>query len=167
MINISDKKFLIEIVADSVAQVHLTSKNKNLRNRWIKAIAKAASVILEGETTFLHWEPQTETLYFWSNESNEIYQTTDLCQCPAFLQPKSLPCYHRAMRQIIKNYFDFLGRPGEILQIDFADGVFFDPDLSIKDKICLLNLSIIEGRTELIPRVEALEIFLPVGSLNK
>lgn len=73
MINISDKNFLIEIVADLVAQIHLTFKNKNLLDRWIKAIAKPVSVILEGETIFLHREPQTKTLYFWSSESNEIY----------------------------------------------------------------------------------------------
>lgn len=159
MIDLSDKKLLLEIVADSVAQTHLTFKKRSLRDRWIKAIAKAASVIMEGETTFLHWDPFTGTLHFWSSESNEIYQTTDSCQCPAFLQPKPLPCYHRAMRQIIRNYFAFLGRPGEIRQIDFADDVFFAPDLSIRDKIRLLNLSIIEGRIELIPRVKALRKF--------
>lgn len=157
MLNLSDQKFLIEIIADAVAQTHLSYNNKETRNRWIKAIAKAASVILEGETTFLHWEPQTQTLFFWSADSNEIYQTGDGCQCPASSLKKPVPCYHRAMRLIIKNYFDFLGRPGEIMQIDFADAVFFDPALPVKDKIRLLNLSILDGRTELRPRVEVLQ----------
>lgn len=167
MLNLSDQKFLIEVVADAVAQTHLSYKNKETRNRWIKAIAKAASVILEGDTSFLHWEPQTQTLFFWSADSDEIYQTGDTCQCPASRLKKPQPCYHRAMRLIIKNYFDFLGKPGEIMQIDFADAVFFDPGLAIRQKIDLLNLSILDGRTELLPRVEALKRHLSNTSLSR
>lgn len=160
MLNIFDKKFFCEIVADSVAQAHLTfRRKKNLRNRWIKAIAKAAAVILEGDTTFLHWDPYSSSLYYWSPESNEIYQSTgETCQCPAFLlRPLPQPCYHRAMSRLIKSYFEFQQRCGECVRIDFADAVFFDPELSARQKVELLNLSIIEGRTEPVPRVEALE----------
>lgn len=64
MLNIYDKKFFCEIVADSVAQAHLTfRRKKNLQNRWIKAIAKAAAVILEGGTAFLHWDSHSSVLY--------------------------------------------------------------------------------------------------------
>lgn len=168
MLNISDKKFFCEIVADSVAQAHLTFRSKkNLRNRWIKAIAKATAVILEGDTSFLHWDFFSNTLYFWSPESNEIYQSTgETCQCPAFLQcPLPQPCYHRAMSRLIKNYFEFQQKPNEIALIDFADAVFFNPELSAGQKAELLNLSVIEGRTELIPRVEALLKTLLADSL--
>lgn len=157
MLNITDKKFLIEIAADAVAQAHFTfRRKKTLRNRWIKAIAKACAIILEGDTAFLHWDPLANTLYYWSPESNEIYQSSgEKCQCPAFLQYN--PCYHRAMSRLVKNYFEFQQKPDEIPRIDFADAVFFDSELSARQKADLLNSAILEGRTELLPRVEALQ----------
>lgn len=160
MLKITDKKFFLEIVADAVAQAHLTRKSNGARNRWIKAIAKAAVRILEGDSDFLHWDIEKEILYFWSPDSNEIYETGEKCQCPAFLQTVPLPCYHRAMRNLVKNYFEFLQKPGEITKIDFADAVFFDPELSAREKVELLNLSISEGRTELEPKVRALQPFI-------
>jgi len=160
MLNITDKKFFCEVIADAVIQIHLTYSDLKLRDRWINAVAKAAVIILEGDTTFLHWNPQQTMLYFWSSDSNEIYQTAEECQCPAFLQQNPQPCYHRAMRQLIKYYFDYLQKPDEISQIEFADDVFFDSDLSINEKVKLLNMSIIEGRTELKPRLEVLQKIL-------
>lgn len=159
MLEITNQKFLCEIIADAIVQTHLTFSNTDLRDRWITAIAKAASVILEGDATFLHWNPSEDILYFWSCDSNEIYQTAVACQCPAYLQKNPQPCYHRAMWRLIKNYFDFLQKPNEISQIDFADAVFFDLTLPVKDKIRLLNMSILDGRIELKPRVEVLQKF--------
>jgi hypothetical protein len=161
MLKIPDQRFFLEIVADAVAQVHLNCHVKRVRNRWINAIAKAAAVILEENGEFLHWEPEQEILHFWSPDSNEIYQVTDECQCPAYLQSIPQPCYHRAMRRLIKNYFEYLKKPGAPLpQIDYADAVFFDPQLSVRDKVELLNISILEGRIELEPRVNALQKFI-------
>lgn len=157
MLEITDKKFFCEIIADSIAQTHLNFSDPDLRNRWIKSIAKAASVILEGDLTFLHWNPFEEILYFWSADSNEIYQTAAACQCPAFSQKNPQPCYHRAMWQLIKNYFEYLKKPHQISQIDFADEVFFDLTLPVKEKIRLLNMSILDGRTELRPRLQVLQ----------
>jgi len=155
MLKINDKKFFLELVAERIAQNHLTSRNKRLRNRWIKAIAKGAAVILEGDLRFLHWDAQKQILYFWSADSNEIYETGEtFCACPAFLQ--SLPCYHRAMSRLVKNYFEFQEKPGELSKIDFADAVFFDSELSVREKVNLLNASILEGRIELKTRVTAL-----------
>ena len=157
MLKISDQKFFGEIIADAIVRVHLSCSDLELRNRRINSIAKAASVILEGDTTFLHWNPREKILYIRSSDSNEIYQITTACQCPAFLQKNPQPCYHRAMRQLIRNHFDLLQKPNEISQIDFADAVFFDFHLSVKEKIKLLNMSILDGRIELKPRVEALQ----------
>lgn len=157
MLNITDKNFFLRIVADSVAQVHLTSPTKNLRNRWINAIAKASRKILEEDTTFLHWDFDKNSLLFWSPDSNEIYDTGKQCQCTAFDRDIPLPCYHRAMSRLIKNYFEFQQKPGEISQIDFADAVFFDSELSAFEKVKLLNQCILEGRIELKPQVEALQ----------
>lgn len=163
MIIISDKRFFGEVIADAVSQAHLTCRNKKIRDRWIKAIAKASTIILQDDTTFLHWEPNKQKLYFWSAESNEIYEIDETCDCPAFLKSKRKPCYHRAMRQLLKNYFELSKKPGQIFQIDFADAVFFDPKLSLLKKVNLLNLSIGEGRIELITQATALKKLLPIN----
>ena len=162
MLKISDKNLFLKIVADAVSQAHQTHPRIKTRNRWIKAIAKAARS-LEGDTNFLHWDAGREILYFWSADSNEIYETGETCACPAFRRKKPQPCYHRAMRLLVKNYFKFLQTAGEIPKIDFADAVFFDTELSVREKIDLLNLSIGEGRVELAPRVAALERFIPLN----
>ena len=128
MLTTTDKKFFCEIIANAVAQAHLTHSDEKLRNRWINAIAKAAAIILEGDTTFLHFNPQAEILYYWSPESNEIYQTSETCECTAYNQPIPQPCYHRAMSCLIKNYYEFQQRPGELAQIDFADALYQPPD---------------------------------------
>lgn len=160
MLNIQDKNFFLNIVADFVAEVHQTSRTVNLRNRWINAIAKATKTILESDTTFLHWDFEKNSLLFWSAESNEIYDIGKNCQCPAFKRDIPLPCYHRAMYRLIKNYFEFQQIPGEIAQIDFADAVFFDSELSATEKVKLLNQSILEGRIELKPQVKALRKYI-------
>ena len=96
-------------------------------------------------------------MLFWSADSNKIYDAGKECGCPAFQRVVLLPCYHRAMSRLVKNYFEFQRRPGNISKVDFADAVFFDPELSARQKVELLNSSILEGRTELGPRVEALQ----------
>ncbi len=156
MLKISDKKFFLEVVADDVIQAHQTCRSKKTRNRWINAVAKAA-VILEGDCDFLYWDCEKNSLLFWSADSNEIYDAGEECGCPAFQRAVPLPCYHRAMSRLVKNYFEFQRRPGEIEQVDFADAVFFDPELSVQEKVNLLNLSILEGRIELKGRVAALQ----------
>jgi hypothetical protein len=166
MLKITDTKFLFEIVADAIVQVHLNCPDKRRRNRWINAIAKAAAT-LEGDTTFLHWEPDQEILFYWSPESGEIYQTGDACGCPAYLQPIPLPCYHRAMRRLVKNYFEFQQTPGVPAPVDFADAVFFDTKLSARQKVELLNSCITEGRIELKPRLTVLKRHISSKPLEK
>lgn len=157
MLKIFDKTFFARIVADAVIQVHQTCRSKKTLTRWINAIAKAA-VILEGDCDFLYWDCETNSLLFWSADSNEIYDAGKECGCPAFQRVVPLPCYyHSAMSRMVKNYFEFQRRPGEMTKVDFADAVFFDPELSARQKVELLNSSILEGRTKLSPRVEALQ----------
>ena len=64
------------------------------------------------------------------------------------------------MSRLVKNYFEFQHKPGEIPKVDFADAVFFDPELTAREKVELLNFSILEGRTELKPRVAALQKYV-------
>ena len=89
------------------------------------------------------------SLLFWSPDSNEIYDIGENCQCPAFKRDIPLPCYHRAMSRLVKNYFEFQQKPGEINKVDFADAVFFDTALSAAEKVKLLNDCILQGRIEL------------------
>lgn len=161
MLKIEDPKLLLECVAEAISQAHQTESSKLTRNRWVRAIAKAAAELMEGETDFIHFEPEKKILYFWSHDSGEIYETDETCACPAFAQKRKQPCYHRAMRKLLINYFHFLERPGTRPTIDFADAVFFDTELSIREKIDLLNISFQEGQVEVKPRIEELENFLP------
>lgn len=157
MLKISDKEFFLEIIADALIQAHLTCRTKKKRNRWIKTIAKAAAIILEGNCDFLHWDADKSSLLFWSPDSNEIYDIGKNCQCPAFKRDVPLPCYHSAMSRLVKNYFEFQCKPGVISKIDFADAVFFDPELSAREKVKLLDQCILEGRIELNQRVASLQ----------
>ncbi len=61
------------------------------------------------------------------------------------------------MSRLINNYYEFQQKPDEITKIDFADAVFFDAELSVRQKVELLNMCIQEGRAELLPRVETLQ----------
>lgn len=73
MLKISDKIFFTRIVADAVIQAHQTCRSKKMLSRWITAVAKAAATVLEGDGDFLHWDPEKNSLLFWSADSNEIY----------------------------------------------------------------------------------------------
>ena len=157
MLNLSDNSFLIEIIADTVLQAHLTCPEKELRDDWINAVARAA-VVLEGDTSFLHWDAAENALFCWSPDEGEICKATERhCQSCAIPQNSQAPCHHRALSRLAGNYFELQRKPGETVQIDFADAVFFDRELLVRQKIELLNLSILEGRTDLKPLVQALE----------
>lgn len=158
MLKIKDKRLFIKCIADAVSEAHLNSPSNDLRNRRINAIAKASAEILEGDTDFIHFEPEKRILYFWSHTSGEIYETGEICACPA--AHHNQPCYHRAMRELLIAYFGILQSPGEIPQIDLADAIFFDTELSFREKIDLLMMSFKEGRTEIKPLIDALEKFL-------
>ncbi len=158
MLKISDKKFFCEILADALVNTYLNCADKNLRDSWIKASAQVAAIILEGDTAFFHWNPFEKILLVWSFETNEIsrYSSRD-CHLPDSDQSVSEPCHHCAMNLLVESYYELQQKTGECTKIDFADAVFFDPELSVRAKTELLDLSVLEGRAELIPRVEALK----------
>lgn len=158
MLNLTDRKFLIEIVAHAIAQAHLTCASEELRNEWINAVAEAAAFVLEGDTFLFHWDSLENSLRFLSHDDGKVYEAADRhCQFCAARQSPQTPCFHRALNRLVGNYLEFQQRPGEADKTDFADAVFFDRKLSTRRKIELLNLSIAEGRTELKSLVEALQ----------
>lgn len=108
MLNIENKELFGEIVAKAVATAHLTCKSKETAEKWIRAIAKGAAT-LDGDTTFVHYQPEDKSLLFWSANSNEIYSANGICQCKAFEQNQ--PCYHRAMARLVRRYFERLAEP--------------------------------------------------------
>jgi hypothetical protein len=153
MLKISDKKFFCEVLADALVQTHLTCADKDLRDLWIKAFAQAAATILEGDTDFLHWNRREKLLLVWSPETNEIRRYSND-------QSVLSPCHHLAVTLLVEKYYELQRKPGENAQTDFADAVFFDPELSAREKVELLNLSVLEGRTELKSRVAALQKYV-------
>ena len=160
MLKISDKKFFCEILADVLVNTYLNCADNNLRELWIKAFAQAAATILEGDTAFFHWNSHEKLLLVWSPETNEIhrYSSRDF-QPPAFDQSVSEPCHHySAMSLLIENYYALQRKPVEIAQIDFADAVFFDSELTTEQKVDLLSSCVSEGRGgDVKPRIEALQ----------
>lgn len=159
MLKISDKKFFCEILADALVQTYLNCADKNLRESWITAFAQAAAAILEGDTAFFHWNRSEKILLVWSPEKNEIhrYSSRD-CWHSAFNQSVSKPYHHySAMSLLVENYYELQRKPGEIIQIDFADAVFFDSELTTAQKVDLLSSCVSEGRDDIKPHIEALQ----------
>ena len=113
MLNITNQKLLKAIAAESVRMTHYTSISETLRDKWIRAIAKGTAM-LEGDTTFMHWDRTNKTLLFWSDGSNEIYTIGKECQCKAFAN--GAPCYHRAMRRLVEQYYDRLEKFSRVSQ---------------------------------------------------
>ncbi|MGI8494911.1 MAG: hypothetical protein ACR2L1_06315 [Pyrinomonadaceae bacterium] len=160
MLKISDKKFFCEILADALVQTYLACADKNLRELWINAFAQAAATILEGDTAFFHWDPHEKLLLVWSAETNEIHRHSSRdCRHPAFDQSVSESCRHyNGMSLLIENYYELQRKPGEIAQIDFADAVFFDSELTTEQKVDLLISCVSEGRCgDVKPHIEALQ----------
>lgn len=159
MLKISDKKFFCEILVDALVQTYLTCADKTLRELWINAFAQAAAMILEGDTAFFHWDPREKILLVWSVETNEIHRHSSRdCRYPDFNQSVSEPCHHySAMSLLAENYYELQRKPGENVQIDFADAVFFDSDLTTEQKVDLLSSCVSEGRDDVKPRIEALQ----------
>lgn len=160
MLNITDKNFLIKIAAEQIAQAHLNCSETKLRNGWITSIAEATATILETpKAAFFHWNHSENTLYGCSKTGSEIFtaseESCDFGDCQQN-QPAA-PCLHRALSRLAKNYFELQRKPNETVQIDFADAVFFDRELTARHKIELLNLGVAAGRAELKPLVETLE----------
>lgn len=136
MLNLSDKNFLIAIIADTVLQAHLTCPEKELRDEWVSAVACAAAIVLESDTSFHHWDAAENALLYWSPDEGEIYKATErYCQSCAYSLTPQPPCDHRALSRLAKNYFEFQRKPSEAIQIDFADAVFFDRELVVRQKI--------------------------------
>lgn len=159
MLNITDKNFFIEITADAVAQAHLTCPETELRNWWVASIAEAAAIILEaGDAFFFRWDYLEKTLYGWSKDEREIRTASETaCQFRECQTIRPAPCRHRALSRLARNYFELQRKPRESVQIDFADAVFLDRELTARRKIELLNVGISTGRAELKPLVRALE----------
>ena len=61
------------------------------------------------------------------------------------------------MSLLIENYYELQRKPGEIAQIDFADAVFFDSELTTEQKVDLLSSCVSEGRDDVKPCIEALQ----------
>lgn len=168
MLKISDKKFFCEILADALVQTHLNCASKDLRDSCINAFAQAAVIVLEGDTTFVRWNPHEKVLLVWMHETKEIrcYSNRDW-SCTVQNINVSAICKYRAINWLVENYYELQLKPGEISQTDFAEDAFFDSQMTTEQKIDLLSSCVSEGRDELKPLVEALNKFIaPITSIQ-
>lgn len=103
MFNTQNPTLLHQVIADAIANAHLTAQSRDRRNRWINALARA-TYELQNRPQFLLWEATEKTLQIWS-ESNEFYLVSSgKCHCDAF--KSNQPCWHRAIYKIVCLYFE-------------------------------------------------------------
>jgi hypothetical protein len=89
--------------AAAIADVLVNFLSHPDRNRWINAIARAASEL--EENPFWLWNETENTLEIFTRTSGELYICqNDVCECAAF--KRGNPCYHLAAFQILKSYFE-------------------------------------------------------------
>ena len=103
MLNIENKIKFGKVSADAIAKVALTVKDANTKQRWIKAISKAAAQI-DAHGEFMNYDTEGNHLVIWSQDSNEIYSANGVCQCKAFAQNQ--PCWHRAAARLVRIYLE-------------------------------------------------------------
>ena len=114
MLEIKDKEFFMEIVADAISQAGQNISEPAELKRWTNAIAKSVAHV-EDNPTFIHWVAEDQSLLIWS-DSNEIYAANGTCQCKAYetgmaKRNKPFPCWHRALARIVRHYYEFQDRP--------------------------------------------------------
>lgn len=113
MLNIEDKSFFMEIVADAIAQAKINCRETKEVTRWVNAIAKGIR-LLEDRADFIT-VMDDKSLLIWS-DSNEIYSANGVCQCRAYdegieRRGKPFPCKHRALARLVRLYFELQERP--------------------------------------------------------
>jgi hypothetical protein len=134
MINIENKEIFGKVIADALAKVALNASLATWEVlRWNNAIAKAAAQI-EDHGAFMDWQEEKQTLLIWSDRSNNIYEANGVCQCKAF--ELGQPCWHKAAKQLIKNYYAALElaplKSGAA--VDIAKAPYFQNTLGEKAK---------------------------------
>lgn len=152
MLNLSDKKLLFELIAEAIAEESgLAVSAPELQTR-IKTIAEAAVVLTRGETLLFHRDPFENALYFKLPNSSRIFRATaEECNlCHAF-------CAHRVLCRLAEKYEHLTKRPPEELKLDFAEAVFFDPELAPPQKIKLLEMCVADAGDEVQCLIENLQ----------
>lgn len=109
---ITNREQFLAIVAQATADAHRNCKTESDRNRWIRAIAKAAAQI-ETNGEFMHYDERENYLLIWSQESGEIYSANGVCGCEAF--KRGFPCFHRAGARIFRIYFGMAENKSSLL----------------------------------------------------
>lgn len=95
-----NREKLALVASEAIAK--LESSDRIDAKRWIRAIAKA--VVEIENNPFITWQPETKSILILSQKSGEIYTANGICGCKAFSQPNPMPCYHRAIAQLIVRY---------------------------------------------------------------
>lgn len=97
-----NREKLAFVASEAIAKLELS--NRTDAKRWIRAIAKA--VVEIENNPFITWQPETKSILILSQKTNEIYTANGVCGCKAYKQPTSMPCYHRAICQLVIRYLE-------------------------------------------------------------
>lgn len=97
-----NREKLALVASEAIAK--LENSDRMDAKRWIRAIAKA--VVEIENNPFITWQPETKSILILSQQSGEIYTANGICGCKAFNQPTPMPCYHRAIAQLIIRYLE-------------------------------------------------------------
>ena len=97
-----NREKLALVASEAIAK--LKDSTRPDAKRWIRAIAKA--VIEIENNPFITWQPETRSILILSQRSGEIYTANGTCGCKAYNQPTPMPCYHRAISQLIVRYLE-------------------------------------------------------------
>lgn len=152
MLDLSDKKLLFELIAEAIAEESRRAVSAPELQTRINSVAEAAVVLTQGETLLFHRQPFENTLYFKLPNSPLLNRATaEECNlCRAF-------CFHRILCRLAEKYEHLTKRPPEELKIDFAEAVFFDPELAPPQKIKLLEMCVADAGDEVQCLIENLQ----------
>jgi ribosomal protein L28 len=117
MLNITDTNKMEQITADALRSVNSSGADAQTKRRWINAICKA-SLQIENHGVFMTWQPETNSLLIWSQDSDGIYSSNGVCQCKSFTEFNQA-CWHRAAARMVRLYMEPQAAPVEVKEIPY------------------------------------------------
>ena len=108
MINIENQELFGKVVADALSSVECSrSITEDRKQRWLRAIAKAAVRLELPSECLISYDAESETMTIWNvGRNNELYQVNGVCQCKAFLANQ--PCWHLSSKEIYHQYSELI-----------------------------------------------------------
>lgn len=105
MIEINNRDLFGKVIAESLVKIDSNGEiNTAQKLRWVNAIGKAVAR-MESSDFLMTWQAESNTMVIWTvGTTNQVYEANGVCQCTAFKAGQ--PCWHRAVKQLYKNYLE-------------------------------------------------------------